>query len=288
MHDLLIAPFELGFMQRALVISLIVGALGGIVGTYVVLRRIAFFADTLTHTVFPGVAIAFVLDGSLYVGALVAGLVSAVLFGLMSRRDALDDDAFMAIMLTTFFGFGVMVVSRITTYTNDLVVLLFGRVLTVSRDDIVVTSALGAIAVLMVAFAHKELTLRAFDPEGSMAQGYRPLLLDLWLNIAVTLVVVASLKAVGTVLVIALLVTPAATARLVTGSIRTMMAAAAAVGMAAGVVGLLISYHASVNHGIRLAAGPTIVSVLTLSFLVALGGVTVRRRLRRPAALVAA
>ncbi len=287
MRDLLIAPFELGFMQRALVISLIVGALGGIVGTYVILRRIAFFADTLTHTVFPGVAIAFVLDGSLYLGALVAGLVSAVLFALMSRRQALDDDAFMAIMLTTFFGLGVVVVSRITTYTNDLVVLLFGRVLTVSRNDIVATVALGGVALLIVAVAHKELTLRAFDPEGSTAQGYRPVLLDLCLNIAVTLVVVASLKAVGTVLVIALLVTPAATAKLVTGSVRSMLIVSATVGMFAGVVGLLISYHASLDHGVSLAAGPTIVTVLTATFVIVVTGVAVVRRSRQTIELVA-
>jgi len=278
MRHLLIEPFEFGFMQRALVVSLVIGCVGGIVGTYVVLRRIAFFADTLTHTVFPGVAIAFVAGQSLWLGALLAGVASAVLFSLATTNRRVGDDAAMAILLTTFFAVGVMVVSRVHSYTNDLVTLLFGRILTVDRADVLTTIAIGVVALGVVGSLHKELVFRAFDPEGARALGFSPLALDLALNLAVTLVVVAALQAVGTVLVIALLVTPAATARLVTRGIGPMIVVGALLGMAAGYAGLIISYTASVDHGVRLATGATIVVVLTVAFAVVAGGTWIARR----------
>ena len=278
MRHFFVEPFQYGFMQRALVVSLVIGAVGGIVGSYVVLRRISFFADTLTHTVFPGVAIAFVTGHSLWLGALVAGVASALLFSLATTNRRVDDDAAMAILLTTFFAIGVMVVSRVQSYTNDLLVLLFGRVLTVDRADIVSTVAIGAVALCIVGALHKELVFRAFDPEGAEAAGYSPLLLDIALNLAVTLVVVAALQAVGTVLVIALLVTPAATSRLVTRGLGTMIAVGAAVGMAAAYLGLVISFSASVDHGVRLATGATIVVVLTVGFALVAAATWFRRR----------
>lgn len=280
MYHLFVEPFEVGFMQRALIVSLLIGGVGGVIGVYVVLRKRAFFADTLTHTVFPGVAIAFVAGSSLWLGALLAGIASAVLFTVSTTNRRVDDDAAMAILLTTFFAVGVMVVSRITTYTNDLVVLLFGRVLTVDRGEIITAAALGAVALLIVAVLHKELVFQAFDPEGLRAAGYPPVLLDLAANVAVTLVVVASIQAVGTVLVIALLVTPAAVARLLTRSVGPMIAVGAAVGVACGYLGLVISYSASIDHDLRFAAGATIVVLLTVVFVVVALATGGARRLR--------
>lgn len=277
--------FELPFMQRALVVVLLVGIVCGVVSTYVVLRRFAFFTDTLTHTVFPGVAIAFVAGGSVWVGALLAGIVTAVGFSLVQAQERVNSDAALAVILTTLFAIGVMVVSRIDSFTNDLVTLLFGQVLSVSGSDIAVTGVLGAIAVIIVGLLHKELVGQAFDPMAMVSMGRPGALLDVALNLATTLVVVASVRAVGTTLVLALLVTPAVTGRLLTRSVPAMMAVSVLVAVASGVVGLMISYEASVGHDVRLAPGATIVVVLTAGFAVTAAVVAARRRLVHRSAL---
>src|ERR1700712_1592635 len=199
-----VEPFREPFMQRALGEVLLLGVLGGVAGVYVVLRRLAFVGDALTHTVFPGVVVAALLGGSLAVGALVAGIATAGLFTVLSARGRVSEDAVLAILLTTFFSVGVVLVSRRQSYTSDLTAYLFGRVLFVGRSQLLQT-ALVTVVVLAVLFAvHKELILRAFDPAAAAAAGYRLVWLDLLMNILLVLVVVAAVRAVGTVLVLAL------------------------------------------------------------------------------------
>ncbi|MGZ4715793.1 MAG: metal ABC transporter permease [Acidimicrobiales bacterium] len=264
-------PFQAGFMQRALVEAVLLGIVGGVIGVHVVLRRLAFMADALTHTVFPGMAVAFLMNGSLYIGALVTGVASAVLLTILTRNKRITSDAALAILLTGFFSVGVILVSRSHSFTADLTVLLFGRVLAVDVAEIAATAATGAVVLAVLWLLHKELVLRSFDPEAAAALGYPIGALDLVLNILITLVVVSAVKAVGSVLVIALLVTPAATARLlVRNHVGVMRAVAAAVGAAGGWLGLVVSYEGSVHHGWRLASGGTIVLALTTLFLVAL------------------
>lgn len=271
MARLFIDPFQAGYLQRALIEAVMLGVVGGIIGVHVVLRRLEFMADALTHTVFPGLAAAFVLGGSLFVGALITGVASAVLLTLLTRHRRVTSDTAMAVLLTGFFSIGVIIVSRSSSYTADLTTLLFGRVLAVDMAEIVATALTGAV-VLAVAWAlHKELVLRAFDPEAAEALGYSVTALDLVLNVAITLVVVSAVRAVGSVLVIALLITPAAAAQLlVRRSVGAMMAVAAAIGALAGWLGLVVSYEGSVHHGWRLASGGTIVLVLTALFGLAL------------------
>ncbi len=184
MARLFIDPFQAGYLQRALIEAVMLGVVGGIIGVHVVLRRLEFMADALTHTVFPGLAAAFVLGGSLYVGALVTGVASAVLLTLLTRNRRVTSDAALAVLLTGFFSIGVIIVSRSRSYTADLTTLLFGRVLAVDVAEIVATAVTGAV-VLAVAWAlHKELVLRAFDPEAAEALGYSVTALDLVLNVA--------------------------------------------------------------------------------------------------------
>ncbi|HEY5154667.1 MAG TPA: iron chelate uptake ABC transporter family permease subunit [Acidimicrobiales bacterium] len=273
MSRLLIEPFQAGFMQRALIEAVLLGVLGGIIGVHVVLRRLEFMADALTHTVFPGLAVAFVLGGSLYVGALITGVLSAVLLTVVTRNRRVTSDAALAVLLTGFFSLGVIVVSRSHSYTADLTTLLFGRVLAVDVSQIVATVITGAVVMAVLWLLHKELVLRAFDPEAAAALGYRVGLLDLVLNVAITLIVVSAVRAVGSVLVIALLITPAAAAQLlVRRSVGQMMAVAAVIGALAGWLGLVVSYEGSIHHGWRLASGGTIVGVLTALFGVVLAG----------------
>jgi manganese/iron transport system permease protein len=279
---LLIEPFRAGYMQRALIESMLLGVLGGIIGVHVVLRRLEFLADALTHTVFPGMAAAFIIGGSLYVGALITGVLSAVLLTVFTRNRRVTSDAALAVLLTGFFSIGVIIISRSRSYTADLTVLLFGRVLAVDAAEIVTTAATGILVLVVLWALHKELVLREFDPDAAEALGYPTATLDLVLNVLITLVVVSAVRAVGSVLVIALLITPAATARLIVRrSVGLMMAVGALIGALGGWLGLALSYEGSLHHGWRLASGATIVLALTLLFAVTLAVVTVARRTKR-------
>ena len=269
MNDLFFEPFTIPYMQRALVEVLVLGAVAGAVGVLVVLRRLAFVGDALTHTVFPGVVIAHLLGRSILLGALAFGVLTAILLTGLGSHRRVGDDAALAILLTSFFSLGVVLISRTRGFTADLTVFLFGRVLAIDRTDLIQTLAVAAVAAVVLALLHKELVLRAFDPDATAAMGYRTGVLDLVLNLLIALVVVAAVEAVGTVLVIALIVVPAAAARLLADRVAAMTALACLLGAAGGWLGLAVSYEVSVDHGIRLAAGATIVVVLVGLFLLA-------------------
>src|ERR687887_1404025 len=280
---LLVDPFQLGFMQRALVAVLLVGVLATVTGVFVVLRRLAFVGDTLTHTVFPGVVVAYLAGWSIFLGALAFGVLSALLLTVLSANRRVSVDAALAILLTSFFAFGVVLVSRTRSYTADLSAFLFGRVLAVTPAALAQTAAVAVLVLAALAVMRKELLLRAFDPDGAAALGYRTVLLDLALNVLIALVVVAGVKAVGTALMIALIIVPAAAARLVTDRVGSMAALAAALGAVGGYAGLVISYDVSLQRGWRLAAGATVVVVLVAFFLVALAVQPLRAALARRA-----
>lgn len=280
-------PFGPGYMQRALVATLLLAVLSGVVGVVVQLRHLSFLTDALTHTVFPGIAIASVTGHSIFGGALVAGALSAIALTLAARNRHLDQDAFLALLLASLFSIGVIVVSRHRTYTADLSALLFGRVLSVDRAEIVETALVAVLAVAMLAAIRKELLFRAFDEQSAEAMGYSLLRIDLVVNVVVALVVVAAVRAVGTALVVALLITPAATARLVCRRLGPLVVTAIAVGAFAAWLGLVLSYDASVHHDTRLAAGATIVVVLTVVFAIVAVAVAVRDARSRRAVVTA-
>ena len=279
-------PFEPGYMQRALIAMLLLAVLAGVVGVVVQLRRLAFMTDAMTHTVFPGVAIAYFAGESLFVGALIAAAASAVILTLLARHPRIDEDALVAFVLATFFSVGIIVVSRNHTFTADLNQLLFGRVLTISTRHVVEIAAITVVGLTALYALRKELWLRAFDPVSAKALGYPTLAIDIALNLLIALVVVAAVRAVGTALVVALLTTPAATARLVSGRITTMLVLSSLIAAAGGWLGLVISYDASIHHDVRLAAGATTVVVLTVAFAVVavIAGLTRQRQARRAVA----
>lgn len=281
MSELLTAPFERPYLTRALLELLLLGGAAAVVGVFVLLRRLAFLTDALTHTVFPGVVVGFLVggDGGIFPGALVFGVLSAVLFTMLAQRVA--EDSALAILLTGFFAIGVILVSRRSSYSSDLTAFLFGRVLTVRSDDIVTTAVVSALVLAILGGLRKELLLVAFDPLAARAAGYRVAALDLALNVSIALIVVAAVRAVGTVLVIALIVVPAATARLLSDRIAVVTVIAAGLGMAGGWVGLVTSYSVSVDHGIRLATGATVVLVLVAAYLLVFAATTLHDHLRR-------
>jgi manganese/iron transport system permease protein len=279
---LLVDPFEAPFMARALVEVLLLGLVGGVVGVHVLLRRLAFLSEALQHTVFPGIAVAFVTGQSLLVGALVAALVTIVLLGVLARRPRVDPDAALAVLIAGAFALGVVLVSHRRGFQHDLTSLLFGRILAVDTRQLIETAIVTVVCVAVVAALHKELVLLAFDPGGASALGYRTGWLELALNVVVALVVVAAVRALGTVLVVAILVTPAAAARLVCRRVVSMMAVAVAVALVCGWVGLGLSYEASVHHGVRLASGATVVLTLTAGFVLLGAAGAARSAIVRP------
>jgi manganese/iron transport system permease protein len=282
MHQIFVEPFTFPFMARALAELLVLGALAGTVGVLILLRRLAFMTDALTHTVFPGVVVGYLLtgEGGIFWGALAAGMLTAVLLTLLTRHHAVTEDTALAVLLTTFFAIGVVLVSRESGYTTDLTAFLFGRILTVTGPQLTQTIVVTLLVIAALVLLRRPLTARTFDPRGAEAAGYRIGLLDLATNAIVALVVVASVRAVGTVLVIALLIVPAAAARAVSDRLAVIVPMAALLGALGGWAGLTLSYDASVHHGLRLASGGTVVLVLIVLYLLALAVATAVRRLR--------
>ena len=278
---LLLDPFSAPFMARALVEVVLLGVLGGVLGVHLLLRRKAFVTEALQHTVFPGVAIAFVAGQSLLLGALAAAVTSVLLLHLLTRNDRVDTDSALALLVATFFALGVVVVSRSDSFQSSLTALLFGRVLSVDAHQVAETAVLVVVGLGGLVVLHKELVLRAFDPAASAALGYPARRLDLVLDVIVALAVVAAVRAVGTVLLVAFLVTPAAAGRLWCRRVPAMMVFAAALTAVCGWLGLAASYEASVHHNLRLASGALVVVAITTGFLLVAVVAGVRNRMSR-------
>jgi manganese/iron transport system permease protein len=281
LRRILVDPFTVPFMARALVEVVLLGILGGVVGVHLLLRRRAFVTEALQHTVFPGVAVAFVAGQSLLAGALVAAVASVVLLQVLTRNERVDTDAALALLIATFFALGVVVVSRSDSFQSSLTALLFGRVLAVDARQVAETAVLVVAALAVLLAVHKELMLRAFDPAAADAMGYPVRRLDLVLDLVVALAVVAAVRAVGTVLLVAFLVTPAAAARLCCRRVAPMMVVAAVLTAVCGWIGLATSYEASVEHDVRLASGALVVLTITAAFLLVAAVVGLRSRFTR-------
>jgi ABC-type Mn2+/Zn2+ transport system permease subunit len=278
-----LSVLDKAFFQHAMLAVVLIGALCGVVGTYVVLRGFAFIGDALAHATFPGVAVAYLLGTSILGGAMAAGLVTSALIGFLSRHRRVSNDTAIGVLFAGAFALGVMILSRLRTYRRDLSSLLFGNILGVTRADLILIAAIGAIVLLAIVVFYRELLLAAFDPLYAASLGYRVGLLDLLTLGLLTLTIVVGLQAVGNVLIVALIVTPSAAARLLTDRVPAMMALGALIGAGSGLVGLFASYPTN------LAPGATIVMVATLCFGLALlfsprqGFVTVRLLRRRRA-----
>ena len=264
MVDYFLDPWSYGFMQRALAEVLIVGVLCGVVGCFVVLRGLAFIGDALAHAVFPGVVLSYMAGRSILIGAFAFGLLTALGVGVMSRSRRVSEDSAIGVIFAAFFALGVVLISRQSGFKKDLGSLLFGNVLGVSTNDVWVTLVIGIIVLVILFGVLKELTLVAFDSTMAKAVGYPVFALDVLLLLLVSATIVVSLQAVGNILILALIVTPPASARLLTDRLRTMMLLSAGIAMLSGVVGLFASYHANT------AAGGTIVLTATAFFLLAL------------------
>ncbi len=264
MIDLLIDPFQYAFMQRALVAACIAATVCAVVGTFVVLRGLAFMGDAVAHSSLTGVATAYVLGGSVFWGALGWAVPASIAIAYISRRTQIRLDASVGIVYAGGFALGVIIVSRESSYVADLFSFLFGNVLAVSWNDVILVGAVTSIVLLAVVLFYKELLFSSYDATMAAASGIPVRLMQYLLPLMVGVTTVAALKTVGLLLVLALLVTPAATAGLLARRLPGMMAASVVIALVAVVVGLYLSFH------LDLPSGPSIVMVATGLFLIAL------------------
>lgn len=251
----------LAFLPKALLVAVLSALVCGVIGTHVVLRGMAFIGDAVAHAVFPGLAIAFALQFSVIAGGALAGAVVALLIALFSQRRRVKEDTIIGIFFAAAFALGLVVISKVQGYTASLNSFLFGSITGVSNSDIIFSAVVGAVVILAVAALHKEIVAVSVDRETAAAMGIRVLLIDVVLYLAVTAAVVMSVRTVGNILVLALLITPAAAARLWTDRLVVMMALSAVIGMVGSFLGVYVSW------AIDVPTGATIVLVLTVVFL---------------------
>lgn len=254
-------PWTHVFMQRAFLVVLMSGIVCGVIGTHVALRGMAFIGDAVAHSVFPGIAIAFVLKTSLVLGGIVAGLITALSVAVFSQNRRLKEDTVIGVFFAAAFGLGIVVMSTAPGYGGSLESFLFGSVLGIGNADVITVAIAGAVLLLITGALHKEFVTVGLDRETARSVGLPIFWLDLAMYAMVTVAIVISIQAVGNILVLALLITPAACARLLTDRIGVMMVIAPVIGAFSGLTGLYLSY------AYNLAAGGLIVLTATAVFI---------------------
>ena len=259
----LFEPLAYEFMQRGMIASVIVGVLCAVIGCYVVLRGMAFLGDAMAHAILPGVALAYLFKGDLLIGALAAAILVALAIGFFSRQGTIKEDTAIGILFAAMLSLGVALISTIKTYALDLTHILFGNVLGVSINDLILTGALALIVLVTIIALFKEFLVISFDPVLAATLRLPAELLRNVLLILLALTIVVSLQTVGVGLVAAMLVTPAETAYLLTRRLAMMMVIAASIGAFSSIAGLYASFYSNV------ASGAAVVLIATIIFLIA-------------------
>ncbi len=259
----LVQPFSYPFMQRGLVVALMVGILCAVIGCYVVLRSMAFLGDALAHAILPGVAVAYLVGGNLLVGALAAAVVVALGIAFISKGGTIKEDTAIGILFAAALSLGVALISSIRTYAVDLSHILFGNILGVSPSDMQIVIVLSLIVLAVLAVLYRPFMIESFDPILAQTLRLPAGLLRSILLILLAVTIVISMQTVGIGLVAAMLVTPAAAAYLLTRRLPTMMVLSASFGALSSLVGLYASFY------LNIASGAAIVLTATLIFLAA-------------------
>ncbi|MEM7532319.1 MAG: metal ABC transporter permease [Chloroflexota bacterium] len=260
MFELLIEPLNYGFMWRGFLASIMVGILCPVLGSYVILRGMAFLGDALAHIILPGVVLAYLLGWPLAVGALLVGTLAAIGIGRLSEGNEIREDTAIGIILAGSFALGIAMISTVGDYAVDLSHILFGNILGVSNQDLWVTLGLGILVLTTVILFYKEFLVIAFDTTLAVVLRLPERFLRYLLSVLIAVTIVTSLQTVGVTLVLAMLVTPAAAAQLLTRRLPTMMMVAALIGVTANVTGLYLSFY------FNIASGPAMVLVATAIF----------------------
>jgi ABC-type Mn2+/Zn2+ transport system permease subunit len=250
------------FLQKALLTSVMVGIICGVIGCFIILRGMALMGDAISHAVLPGVALSYMLGINFFFGAVFTGVLTAIGIGYVSQNSRIKHDTSIGIMFTAAFALGIILITFLKTST-DLYHILFGNVLAVRPSDMWITLVIGLIIIAAVYLFYKELLITSFDPTMAEAYGLPNKIIHYFLMTLLTMATVASLQTVGIVLVVAMLITPAATAYLLTDRLSVMIFLSAAIGSIASIIGLYFSYT------YNLASGATIVLTATFLFILA-------------------
>ncbi len=260
----LIEPLHYAFFVRGLLVGALLGITCGALGSFVVLRGMAFIGDAMAHSVLPGVVIAYLLGVNIIAGAFVTGLLAAILISAISRTEQVHEDTAIGIVFTGAFALAIVLISRTQGYVRDLTHFLFGNILGVAPGDVVIAGVVTLLVLAGLFLWYRDLMISSFDPTHAQVIGIRLNWLHMGLMALLALTIVSGIQAVGVVLIASLLVTPAATARLLTDRLKVMILLAALFGSGAALVGLYLSYY------IRVASGGAVVLTSTLCFLLVL------------------
>lgn len=256
-HDV----FEFSFLQRALITSIVIGMICGVIGCFIVLRSLALMGDAISHAVLPGVAISYMMGINFFYGAVVFGVLAALGIGFVNQNSKIKSDSSIGIVFSSFLALGVLLITKAQS-SIDLTEILFGNVLTVKPEDRTITFIVVAIVMIVIIVFYKEFLLSSFDPTMAAASGLPVKFTHYTLMVLLTLVTVASLQTVGVILVVSLLITPASTAYLLTKRLSTMILTSALIGMVSSVIGLFFSVT------FNLPSGVVIVLVITIIFII--------------------
>ncbi|MFU8849517.1 anchored repeat-type ABC transporter permease subunit [Micromonospora sp. SL1-18] len=274
---------DLAFLPKALAIAVMSSIVCGVVGCYVVLRGMAFIGDAVAHAVFPGLAVAFVLQGSLVLGGAVAGVATALLIAIFSQNRRVKEDSLIGVFLVATFALGIVIISQAPGYAGSLQQFLFGSITGIPDRDLYLVGFTGLVILGLVFALHKEFVAVCLDREMARSMGLPVFWLDIVLYVLVTLAVVISLQTIGNILVLALLITPAAAARLLTDRLGVMMLLAPTIGGTSALVGLYLSWSYDTPVGGTIVLVATVVFLAAWLFAPRHGLLTKRRmRIQRP------
>ena len=263
--DFIHALTEYDFLQKALVTSVMVGIICGVIGCFIILRGMSLMGDAISHAVLPGVAISYLLGIKFFIGAVATGLLTALGIGFVSQNSRIKNDTAIGILFTSAFALGIILISFLRS-SSDLYHILFGNVLAVRPSDMWMTLAIGLIVLGAIFLFYKELLVTSFDPTMAAAYGLSTRLIHYLLMTMLTLVTVASLQTVGIILVVAMLITPAATAYLLTNRLSRMIFLSAGLGTISSVVGLYFSFTYNLSSGASIVLVATALFALVFIF----------------------
>lgn len=275
LYSLLLEPMQYSFMQRSLIVAILVGLLCAIVGSYLMVQRLSLLGDAISHSVMPGLAIAFNLEAPMLLGALIAAIISTLTIAWINDQFPLKEDTAIGIVFASFFALGIILITSIQKeHKIDLNHFLFGNILGVTSEDVVNTAIITATVLFIIILTYKELLFYTFDILGAATIGLPVKILKFGLMTLVALTTVASMKAVGVVLVLALLIIPTATAYLLVSRLHEVMTIGAAIGIFSSIAGMYASYF------YNIPSGPAIVMVSSICFIFVLIKDAIRQYLR--------
>ncbi|HHW9454594.1 TPA: metal ABC transporter permease [Staphylococcus aureus] len=257
--------FTYQFLNRALITSIIVGIVCGTVGSLIVLRGLSLMGDAMSHAVLPGVALSFLFGIPMFVGALITGMIASIFIGYITSSSKTKPDAAIGISFTAFLATGIIIISLINT-TTDLYHILFGNLLAITNSAFLTTIVIGSIVLILIIIFYRPLMISTFDPTFSRMSGLNTTLLHYFVMLLLSLVTVASIQTVGIILVVALLITPASTAFLISKKLYSMMIIASLISVISSIVGLYYSYIYNIPSGATIVLCTFVIYIITLFF----------------------